>query len=473
MTELHPLVNRLRAHIDSTGIIPNDLLGLVGYSGGADSTFLVHALHQLGINIVAGHLHHGQRAEADEEMRKCEEFCNSIGVPFASGNADVPLLSKEAKIGIEEAGRRARYDFFHRASRRLNAEWIATAHTLDDQIETVLLNLTRGTGLSGLAGIPPERENIVRPILWASRKETRDYCIEQGLWFHDDPANSDPSYSRSRIRMNVVPELLEINASLGQSVSRLTDTVRQEDAFLDHIAAGMLERCESNRNGRLSFVSERYEAVFQCEALRHHPSALLRRGLRLATAVVGSNLDYDQTILLEKAILVPQSGSITTEGGVACIEWNEKEVNFYRNDAPSIGRTLLENPGITTSDSLGWQFTTSSVEHSQFQRERADLSAVIDSDCVKGRLFCRGMKPGDAFQPLGMKGTKKVSDLFNEAGLSPMARKLLPIVFDMVGIIWIPGVAMGERVKITGSTTSAIELKFGSVYPRSIPFSET
>ncbi len=180
---------RFLEHVRSKNLLDPGLPTLVGYSGGPDSTCLLHLLHRGGFDVIAAHLHHGQRAEADQEMALCQAFCDELGVPFMAGRADVPRIASSMKIGLEEAGRNARYQFFESAIAATNAAAVATAHTSDDQVETILLNIIRGSGLGGLRGIPERRGKIVRPLLPFSRAETRVYCEENGLWTHDDPAN--------------------------------------------------------------------------------------------------------------------------------------------------------------------------------------------------------------------------------------------------------------------------------------------
>jgi tRNA(Ile)-lysidine synthase len=168
------MLERFRDHLATSGLVPDGVPILVGYSGGADSTCLVHLLHQVGIPIVAAHLHHGQREEAETELKLCQAFAESLNIPFVSGRADVPRLAQDIRIGLEEAGRNARYGFFQQAAYQTGCDLIATAHTRDDHVETVLFNITRGTGMSGLAGIPERRDSIVRPLLPFTRQETRD-----------------------------------------------------------------------------------------------------------------------------------------------------------------------------------------------------------------------------------------------------------------------------------------------------------
>lgn len=455
---MHPLVAKLKGHLEETQILPQSAKILVGYSGGADSTFLVYALRQLEFNLVAGHLHHGIRVEADEEQSRCRAFCEQLGIPFEPGRADVPLLAREGKMGIEEAGRLARYDFLNRAALRLDIDLIATAHTLDDHVETVIMNVVRGAGLSGISGIPALRGNIVRPMLHITREETRAFCEELNLWFFDDPANRDPAFVRSRLRTAVIPELKSIQPNLFESVSRLAAIAASEDAYLDMIAASALEQCEAASRPDLRFLTESIEAEFSAKILSSYPLPLLRRCVRLAARVVGGSLDYPQTLAIEAGIRAGQGGSITAEGGKVCIEWNPSTVTFRQLLAEVEERVPFDAFGVAKSKVSNWLIEAKDGPASDFVLPRKSLRAVVDKTRVKGHLYCRTAKPGDSIQPLNMKGTKKVSDLFREAAISASTRKLLPLVCDDEGIIWIPGVCIADRAKIVASSDSAVEL---------------
>lgn len=460
---MHPLVEKLREHLHATQLLSQEARILVGYSGGADSTFLVHALHQLGYNITAGHLHHGMRKEADDELERCQAFCDSLGVPFAAGRADVPLLSSEGKMGLEEAGRIARYDFLQRAALRLDIDLIATAHTIDDHVETVILNMARGSGLNGIAGIPAVRGNIVRPMLHIARQETRAYCEELGLWFHDDPANTDPAFTRSRLRMTVIPELKQIQPNLFESVSRLASIAASEDEYLDRVAAAALEQCEARERNALSFLTDTNEIILNVEVLRTYPVPLLRRCIRLATRVVGAELDYSQTHIVEAGIRSSGNSSVTAEGGQVTIDWNQQTATFRQLLADSTDITKFNDQGSASQRGATWTINTQPADPKDYVRPRNSLNVIVAKDRVKGHLFCRTWKQGDSIAPLNMQGTKKVSDILNEASISLNTRKLLPLVCDDEGIIWVPGVCIADRVKITSSSESAFELTFRSL----------
>jgi tRNA(Ile)-lysidine synthase len=436
---------RIEATLSELGIRPGSERSiLVGYSGGADSTFLLHCLHTAGYNVCAAHLHHGQRPEADQEMRLCEAFCQELGVPFLSGRADVPALAKAAGIGLEEAGRKLRYQFLEQAARALQCEWIATAHTLDDQAETVLHNLARGAGIQGAAGIPAVRGNIIRPILHVSREWTRGYCQSRHLWFHDDPANEDLRFSRARIRHRVLPELSQVNARAARHIAEFAALMAEEDAFLDRAAASGLEHAELPRHPELGFLSEAVECGFYAEILRSLPPVLARRGLRLAVRSMGGALDRNQCETAWEGILAGGKGSVSPAGTSLALSWSPDEVWVRDLQPVEPFRFPLTAPGETASDVFGWRFE---VWPAQGPAENPVRAALETELCAKGNLFFRAIEPGDEMQPLGFPHRRKVSDLAAEAGLSKAVRNRLPLVCDLAGPVWIPGVCLAERAR--------------------------
>jgi tRNA(Ile)-lysidine synthase len=454
------MLDRFREHIERKGLIPPGVRVLVGYSGGADSTCLLHLLHLLETDVVAAHLHHGQRPEADKELKLCEAFCNGLGIPFASGRADVPKLSIDMKIGVEEAGREARYGFFQQAAFQTGCSLIATAHTLSDHVETILLNIARGSGLAGLSGIPEKRENIVRPLLLFSRDETRAYCEGLGFWFHDDPANEDLAFSRARVRHRILPELRSINPATEAVIARLAATAGAEDRFLDSMAAAALEQSERRVNGDLHFLTEDVEVILNRVSLSSLPPVLFNRSIRLVAEVLGASLTSEQTEILSKGVATEQKGSVTAEGGEVSIEWDEESIHARILAPAEPFRSSLEIPGEIVSDEFGWALTAELRERTQGQPQRAALETELDLSGVKGSLHFRTAKAGDTMQPFGFKGTRKLSDLLSEAKLTKAARGRLPIICDMVGCLWAPGVCLDSRAAPTSSTEHVVLLRF-------------
>jgi tRNA(Ile)-lysidine synthase len=442
------MLDRFLEHVRSKNLIDPQAPTLVGYSGGADSTCLLHLLHRGGFDVIAGHLHHGQREEADKELEQCEVFCSELDLPFVSGRADVPKIAAGFKVGLEEAGRLARYQFFEAAAAAADVKAIATAHTRDDQVETILLNIIRGAGLTGLWGMPEQRGQIVRPMLPFSRAETRAYCEEQNLWTHDDPANFDLNFSRVRVRHEILPSMATINEDIAGAILRLSEIAKSEDDFLNGMAAAALEQSEIHLNGDLDFLTLDNEVAFGREILLHLPPVLLRRALRLAVSAVGGALDQHQTVIAEEGIRGGAVGSITCEGGEVSLDWNRERITARIVAPVASFRSNLTLPGETISDELNWVITADFGTRPPGEIKRAGLDAFIHSGAVRGPLYFRNWKPGDQFMPLGFEGHRKVADLMSEAALTINARSRLPVICDMVGPLWIPGVCIDERCRV-------------------------
>ena len=260
--DLRPFMERWHMLPPSGGVM------LVAVSGGRDSVCLLHYLAAMprDFTVAAAHLDHGQRPTAGRDVAFVEELCRSLDVPLTVERADVPALARERGVGLEEAGRMARYDFFRRTADRLGAQRIATAHHAADQAETVLLNLVRGTGMQGLAGIPPVRGRIVRPLLETSRQDIETYLEIHRLSHVEDETNRDTALRRNLLRREVMPRLAELHDGAAANICRTAELLRQEDAFLDALAADYLPAAGLTA-GR--------------ERLRSAPEVLRLRALRL------------------------------------------------------------------------------------------------------------------------------------------------------------------------------------------------
>lgn len=429
----------------------------MGYSGGPDSTCLVHLMYRCGLDFVAAHLHHGQRLEADIELKLAEAWCESLGIPFVSGNADVPRISEQFGIGLEEAGRRARYSFFEQAAGRLGCSQIVTAHTSDDHVETIILNLIRGTGMAGLRGIPAIRGPILRPLLSFSRQETIAYCGHHELWTHEDPSNSDLSFSRARIRHRVVPELERINPEVRRTTTRMAEIIAEEDDFLNNAAAGALEQIISPLNGALEFLTHSDEVAFDAEQFRGLPKVIGLRAIRLAAAYVGAEPER------ANALRIWSGENESLPGGEVTVQWTADHLHFKRTQITEPFRHTLTMPGETLADAFGWQISAQSLTGGEFEMDTTNLTVSLDQAALQGTLYFRSAQEGERMAPLGLAEPKLVSDLLQEKHLSALAKRRLPIVCDLVGPVWIPGVAIAERAKVVQETTQLVRLKFGPI----------
>lgn len=452
-------------HYQSSDLIPAGSKVLVGYSGGPDSTCLLALLVESGVDVVAAHLNHSQRPEGEADVKHCQDFCDARGIPLIVGKADVPRIAADSKVGLEEAGREARYSFFRQAAFSAECDLVATGHTRDDLVETVLFHLSRGTGLAGLGGIPESRDGIVRPLLPFSRAETANYCLERGLATVFDAGNDNLDFARVRIRQRVIPELEIVHPGFTENVFRTAGIVRAEDRFLDGMAARVLEQSEIGLNGNLGFLSSHVEAAFRRGDLAVQPRVLLARAIRLAGRFLGVELDFGQTEGVVEGVLRGVEGSITADGGAVVVEFDREKVHFRSllNFEPF--RFPVTVPGETISEIFGWVITAESTPASDYQRERDSLDVVIDWGRCQGGLHLCSAKEGERVVPLGMDGSKLISDLLNERRLTLAARGRLPIISDMVGPVWIPGCCIADRVKVTSESIRALRLRLSPAEP--------
>ena len=211
---------------------------VVGLSGGADSVCLTHALwsikDELDLTLVAAHVNHGIRGgEAQRDEDFCKAFCEKYGIEFKVLKADIPALSQQQGLGEEECGRKVRYEFFSSLAGE-NGK-IATAHNLNDNAETLLFNLTRGTALKGAGGIPPVRDNIIRPLILTPREEIERYCADNSLSFITDSTNLKNEYTRNKIRNIIIPQLKEINSDAVSALAGFCEYAREDSVFLESL----------------------------------------------------------------------------------------------------------------------------------------------------------------------------------------------------------------------------------------------
>jgi len=448
---LKSLIEKVKKFIDKNGLVENGDTILVALSGGPDSVAMLLILNQLrkkyDLKISAAHLNHSLRGkDSDEDEKFVKRLCKTLQIELHTSKVNVKFYSKAKKIGIEEASRELRYEFLNRISKETKASKIATAHTADDNIETVLLNIVRGTGLKGIAGIPLRRNKIIRPILCLSKEEILKYLDEVDAKFRIDNTNKENIFRRNIIRNKVVSVLKEINPNLPETLLRFSHLIRQYEKYFDSHTKQMQGFITESGDSIVLDISKRIDYF---ETIMMH--LLVQR--------IEQKFDIQPTFSeLERVMLLKTQSKGTTiemSGGLKAVR-EERSIVIKKSNGPSFdGKTL--HIGKRLSGTYFSFDTKLSEEKHLLNQDR--FSEVIDFSKVKHGLFLRKWKMGDKIQPLGMKGMKKVSDLLTNSKILHSVRKNILVLCDGSEIIWVCGVRLSDKYKISKSTRKFLHTK--------------
>ncbi len=446
-------------------IEPGDTV-LVALSGGPDSIALTCLLkdlaNDLGITIFAAHLNHGLRgAEADADAKHATEFAKSLNIPITVKKADVLTYKERHKLSVEMAAREIRYHFLLETARAVKANKIATGHTANDQAEEVLLNLVRGAGLTGLAGIPPVREKIfIRPLIRCLKDELLDYLHEKRIPYRIDSTNLDTTYLRNRLRHKVFPLLEDINPRVIRTLSKTSDLVRDEEEFWDSYIEEIFDKISAIYQKSNAIIIEipqmiRYHISVQRRIVRYAIKKLKKR-------IWGIGFDRIEDIL--KICHKDKPGGAIELHGNIVVEAQGNKLLIHENlpgdrsvfdiEIPSVGKYTIDEPLEAT---LSLEYSTlQSINYMHLGK----YEAVVDADRVKFPLKIRSVRPGDRFTPLGLEGSKKLQDFFVDEKIPRYLRPHIPIVTDREKIIWVVGYRIDDRVKVTKQTKKIIFMKW-------------
>ena len=425
-------------------VSPDSVVG-VGFSGGADSATLLHILannrEKLGIKeIKAIHLHHGIRGEeADRDLQFSKEFCEKLGVEFIPFYENVPEIANKTGESIEECARRIRYECFS----GVQCDVVATAHNLNDNIETFLLNLTRGSSLSGLCGIPYKRDKYIRPLLDTTRAEIEEYAEQNGLEFVTDSTNLCDDYTRNKLRHNVLPQLFSINPSFDKAFAKCVENINLSNDFIVQESNRLLE--ESNCGD-----------YFDCQVFENVHSALKYQVISLILKQKkAQNINREHILAVNN--IIENGGSVDIGNGVT-ITVERKKLYFGK-------------PNITAHFEIPFQKDIKQVitpvgeyEILYFNKDlqklnKQDMDNLIDCDKIFGETFCRNRCDGDSFVPRNRKCTKTLKRLFNDEKISLSRRSEMLILSDEKGIVWTEFFGVADRCKITTESKNIINIK--------------
>ena len=440
-------------------LAPGDRV-LVAVSGGPDSLSLLHVLwserEERGLaSVEAAHLNHGLRGEESAaEATWVAGWCAKRGIPCHVGLADVAALATERKISKQEAARAARYAFLEETAVQVGATKIATGHTRDDQVETVLMNILRGTGLDGLRGIPARRGPFVRPLLDVSRAEIEDYCSAHGLKPRRDPSNLSPdAYTRNRVRLDLLPQLARgYNPAVADALHRLSEIAGRDLDYLQAQADAAL-RDATRECDVFRLVLDRATLAGLHPALLRH---VLRRGI-VSLRGTGEGITHEHIERACRAVAapVPRAFVLNLPHPLCTVRVTDEMLTLTLANVPAsladVAASLFV-PGTARLPGTEWRVRASF--------DTLPGAVVLDADTISpDALTLRNWRQGDRVDPLGMGGQhKKVGDIFTDAKVPRAERHCVPIIADARGIVWVVGHCVAERVKVTADTKQRLYL---------------
>jgi len=433
---------------------------IVAVSGGVDSTVLLDLLARerpiLQLEILVAHFNHqlrGAESEADEQF--VLERAGQIGVECFVERADTRHIAEQARTGIQETARRLRYEFFERLLISTGSTKIATAHNADDNAETVLLNLFRGAGVQGLAGIPVHRRDagVIRPLLFAPREEIERYALESGITSRNDSSNDKDDYARNLLRHQVLPLVKErVNPSVVQTLRRSSEVFRELEVYLRHQARACLDLVVSARSGR--------EVRVSIPKLRSSPLLLQQYVMLLIGEDLTKRPLLSDHVASALALMDGSTGVWVRLDETHVVTRDRDDLVFLRTRVTG-DFSILVRVG-QRYEICGFCFSSAVQDRSPDLALDGTQAEYIDADRVGGEeMVLRTWRDGDAFVPLGMSEAKKVSDFFIDAKIPLFDKRSFPILETREGeIVWICGQRIDDRYKVTDGTQRVLRLEF-------------
>ena len=416
---------------------------LVAFSGGVDSVVLAHLLHKAGYTIELAHCNFQLRGiEANDDTVFCENFAKSINAPFHVIYVDTKTYASEHKLSIQMAARELRYGWFKTLKTVHHFDYILTAHHANDNVETLLVNLIRGTGIKGLQGIPEKQNDMVRPLLFATKEEIRAYAVKNKLVFREDSSNQEVKYKRNFIRHQIIPHLKTLNPSLEETIHTSVQFFKQSSDIVSEFAHLKFNQICKEENDLLKMDISLLKREPQKETLLFE--WLFPKGFKT------DQIEQLSEVLMSDKNIGKLFSSATHQLVV------DRHYIYVKS-------TALEQPvssyviySISDTAHLPIKLTISETIDEKFSIDTHTIS--MSSSSLLFPLTLRQWKQGDKFKPFGMKGFKKLSDFFKDQKLSRFEKEQVWILENPEHIIWVVGYRLDDRCRINEGEHQAIEI---------------
>ncbi|RQN08596.1 tRNA lysidine(34) synthetase TilS [Clostridium butyricum] len=457
------MYKKVMSYIKDNNLIKSGDKVLVALSGGPDSVCLLNILYnlkaELNIEVGAAHLNHLLRdKDAFEDEEYVKTLCKSLDIPCFVKRVDINKYSKDKKMSSEMAGREARYNFFDDIVKDKGYTKIATAHNANDQAETILFRLMRGSGIEGLCGIKVRRDKIIRPILCLSRKEVEEYIEINNLKPRIDKTNFEKIYNRNKIRLDMIPYIKEnFNEDIIQTLNRMSVLLQKDNEFIENSARSFYEKHCIEQSDYFIIKKEMFD----------NKEAVVTRVIRYAlTNFSKTHYDFEMKHIYEicnlaknnsgKAIDLPNK--IYAENIYGDIYIKER-ININNID---VKQEIVVNKNEINGKKIF--FDNENIEFSLLKNDsnldlnQNNLIKYFDFDKINDSISLRKRKNGDKIIPLGMKGSKKIKDLFIDMKVPKEERDCIPLLCFDENISWIVGIRVSEEYKITNKTKNILRV---------------
>lgn len=428
---------------------------MVGVSGGSDSLGLLQILTELGdyrLRLIVAHLNHRIRGEeSNRDAAYVCKFADKLGLPFELREIDVIEFKRRTNLSLEEAGRELRYRFLREVLNKHNADKIATAHTLDDQAETVLMRFIRGSGLLGLSGIPPVNDNVIRPLIEVTKSDIEDYLRSKGIGWMEDSSNKENVFLRNRIRNQLIPYLVTYNPNIKETLARTGYIARIEEDYIRTEAKNHFEKLfYSLRDGGLVGKLAYYSAL--SEAMKYGLLRLAVEELKGDLKRISLNHIVSVNELLDSE---QASGELYLPGEIVIA----KGYGLFLLTKKALSRRSFRY----SVDSTGLHKFPDAEFEIQFEKVNSLKSdkylACFDSTSIEFPIEVRNFNKGDRFIPYGMNELKKLKNYFIDEKIPRFLRPQIPIFLCKGEIMWIGGMRVDERFKVRDKRKKVLTIR--------------
>lgn len=441
------MLEEFRKYIEENSLVENSHRVLLAVSGGIDSMVMTHLFLSTATEIGIAHCNFNLRgSESDEDASFVKKFADDRSIPFYSESFDTTGFASEKNISIQMAARELRYRWFEEIRTKNNYNSIALAHNLNDNIETFLINLTRGTGIAGLSGMKPKHKSLIRPLLFASRQIITEYRHLHNIPYREDRSNSEIKYTRNKIRHAILPVFREINPSFDTTLSETAERLGEINEIVSGIISGIRKRVTKHRNNLI---------IFRVDELNNlSPKRTILFELFKPFGIGNGQLDDLVNLIDGKTggqLFTPTHRLLKNRKEILVSLREDEDESYYEISDPEDFQNV---PGFVSASIIRLK--------GNFMIPSSPSIACLDAGKIIFPLIIRKWMPGDSFYPLGMKQKKKLSDYFIDNKYSILDKENCRILESEGKIIWIIGDRIDDRFRITKSTKKVLIIEVKS-----------